>query len=136
MRRVLILQVSAAGRLLGVGGVPVADDSMPRQCRQVWGQSKGLSVGICVIKRSAQYLSLRRSFEGKPDNNRPTRRDGVGQKIRAACCPEKVGSSGFDLCGASEDLVSVEVSHRGRIPRRRPRASLQRAVCTSLVFPA
>ena len=133
VQQVLILLVSASGRLSGVGGVPVAANSMPMQCCWGWGKLTGSSLGICVTKRIAPYLSLCRIFEGKTDNNRPTRQDGVGRKIGAACCPDKVGSSGFALCRASEDLVRVVVGHIGRSFGRRPRASLQGVVHTSFV---
>ena len=32
VKQLLVVQVSAAGRLSGVGGVLVADDYIPRQC--------------------------------------------------------------------------------------------------------
>ena len=128
VRRVLVALVSISGILLGVGGVLVADDSMSRQCCWGWRQSTGSSLGVFVIIRIATYLSLRRSFGGKLNDNWPTRQDGAGRNIGAACCPDKVGSSGCALCGASEKLVQVEVGHTGRSVGRLPRASLQRAV--------
>ena len=67
--------------------------------------------------------------EGKPNNNKPTRQDGVGRRVGATCCPEKVGSSGSALHGASEGLVLLGVDHTGRSVVRRPRAFLRRAVC-------
>ena len=133
VKRVLILQVSASGRLLGVGGVTVAANSMIRQCCWGWGQSTVSSLGVCVIKRITQYLSLRRSFGVKLDENMPNRRDGVGRKIRAACCPKNMESSGFALCRALEDLVRVVLCHTGRSFGRRPRDSLQRESCTLFV---
>ena len=44
-----------------------------------------------------------------------------------------MGSSGFDLCGDSGELVPVVVGHMGRIVGRRPCASLQGAVRMSLI---
>ena len=131
--RVLISQVSTDGRLSGVRGVPVAADSMPRQCRRGWGKLTGSSLGVWVIKHIAPYLSLHRRFEGKTDDNRPTRRDGVGRNIGASCCPENVHSSGFAPCRASEELVRVVVGHIGRSFGRRPHASLRGAVHMSFV---
>ena len=93
----------------------------------------GSSRGVFVLMCSAPYLGLRRNLGGKPDDNWPTRRDGVGQRVGAACCPNKVGSSGCDLHGASEELVRVEVGHTGRGVGRRPCASLQQAVRTSFL---
>ena len=130
---VLVAQVSSAGRFLGVGGVLVEDDSMPRQCCGGWRKSAGSSLGIFAIIRIAPYLILLRSFGGKPDDNRPNRWDGVGRNIGAAWCPGKVGSSRWALCGASEKLLWVEVGQTGRSVGRRPHASLQRAVRTSFV---
>ena len=63
--RGMVLQVSSYVIFSWVGGVSVAADSMPRQCRRGWGQSTRSSLGFCVIKCIAPYLSLRRSFWGK-----------------------------------------------------------------------
>ena len=55
--------------------------------------------------RNNTYITipgLHKSFGGKPDDNRPTRQDGGGRMIGAACCPKKVGSSGCALYGVSE----------------------------------
>ena len=43
--------------------------------------------------------------EEKPDNDQQTRQDGVGRRVGASCCPEKVGSYGRALHGALEGLV-------------------------------
>ena len=62
--------------------------------------------------RSKTYrtiLILRRIFCGKPDDNQPTRLDGVGRRVGADCFPDKVGSSGWALHRALEELVRVEV---------------------------
>ena len=55
------------------------------------------------------------------------------QKIGDTCCPDKVGSSGFALCRASEELGSLEVGHKGRRVGRLPCAYLRREVCTSFI---
>ena len=56
-----------------------------------------------------------------------------GRRVGAACCPEKVGSSGCNLHGSLEELLQVELGHTGRGVGRRPCASLQRAVRTSFL---
>ena len=66
--------------------------------------------------------------EGKPNNNQPTRQDGVGRRVGATCCPDKVGSSGRSLHVASEGLVFLGVVHTGGSVVRRPRAFLLLAV--------
>ena len=71
---------------------------------------------------------LRSSFGGKPDNNQPTRQDGVGRRFGAACCPDKVGSSGRALHGASEGQVLLGVGHTGTSVVRRRCAFLRLAV--------
>ena len=101
VRRVLISQVSAAGRLSVVRYVPVAANYIPRQCHQGWGKSTGLYLDVCVIKRIAPYISLHRRFEETPDANRPTLQDGLEQKIGYPCYHDKVSSSELDICGAS-----------------------------------
>ena len=129
----MILEVSAAGRLSGVGGVPIADNLMPSQSLQGLGKSTGSSLGVCVIKRIAPYLSLHRSFEKKTNENRTTRKDGVKRNIGATYCTKKVGYSQFTLYGASEELIRAELGHTWRSVGRCPCASIQRAVCTSFV---
>ena len=62
VQRGLVFQVSAAGRLSVFIGVPIAADYMPSQCCWGWGKSTGFSLGVCVIKRIAPYLSLNRRF--------------------------------------------------------------------------
>ena len=73
--------------------------------------------------------------EGKPENNQLTRQDGVGCRVGATCCPDKVGSFGCALHGALEGLVLLGVGHTGRSVVRRPRASYgwRSAVRTSFV---
>ena len=71
---------------------------------------------------------LRSSFGGKPNNNHPSRQDGVGLDFGAACCPNKVGSSGRALHGALEGLVLLGVGHTWRSVVRRPCALLRLAV--------
>ena len=66
--------------------------------------------------------------EGKPDNNQPTRQYGVGRRVVAACCPNKVSSSGRALHGALEGIVLLGVGHTGRSVARRPRAFLRLTV--------
>ena len=66
--------------------------------------------------------------EGKSDKNQSTRQDGMGRIVGAACCPEKVGSSGRALHGSSEGLVLLGVDHTGRTVVRCPRAFLRLAV--------
>ena len=80
------------------------------------------------IKTYRTILILRRIFCGKPDDNQPTRLDGVVWMIGADCSPKKVLSSRFALCGASGYLFSVELGHTRRSYGRRPRASLRRSV--------
>ena len=133
VRRILVVQVSAADILLGVEGVLVSADSIPNQYCQGWRQLTGFSLGVFLIIRIAPYLSLHRSFGGKPDDNRTTQKDGVGRKIRPVCCSNKVGSYGCALYEDSENLVRVEVGHTGRSSGRSPCASLWRAVCTPFV---
>ena len=65
VQRRLVLQVSEAGRLLWVGGAPVAADSMPRQWCQGRGQLAVSSLSVCVVRRVAPYIILCRSFCGK-----------------------------------------------------------------------
>ena len=72
------MQISAAGRLLGVEYALVAVYSMPRQCCQGRRKFTGSSLGVFVIIRISQYLGLSRSFGRKIDGNRPTRGYGVG----------------------------------------------------------
>ena len=130
---VLVAQVSASGRLLGVRGVIVTANFMPRQCCRGRRKLTRLYLGVFVVICIAPYISLRRSLGRKLDENRPNRRDGVGQKTGDACFPDKVGYSGCALCGALDKLVQVEVGHTGRSVGRRPRASLRREVRTSFV---
>ena len=68
------------------------------------------------------------ALEGKLDNNHPTRQDGVGCRVGAVCCPDKVGSSGCALHRASEGLGLLGVGHTGISVVRHPCAFLQRAV--------
>ena len=68
---------------------------------------------------------LRSSFGGKLNNNLPTRQDCVGHIFGAACCTDKVGSSGRALHRDSEGLVLLGVGHTGRSVVRRPRAFLR-----------
>ena len=133
VRRVLVAQVSIDGRLSVSEDFLVAVDSMPRQRCQGWRLSVGSSWGVFVVICSALYLGLHISFGGKPDENRLTRRDGIGRRVRAACCPNKVGSSGCALRGALEELARVEEGQTGRSVRRRTRAYLQREVHTEFV---
>ena len=83
----------------------------------------GSSLGVFVTGGNKPYLSLCRSFVGKTPNT-------IGQPDKmsgdvSSCCPDKVGSSGFALYGASEKLVCVDVGHKGRSVGRCPCASLR-----------
>ena len=103
---------------------------MPTYCCWGWRQSTGSSLCVFVIIHIALYRGLCRRFGRKPDGNRPTWRDGVGQNIRYTCCTDKVESSGCALCVASEKLVRVDVDYTWKSVGRCHRASIQRAVRT------
>ena len=133
IQRVLVAQVSATGIFLCVWDFLFTANSILMQCFWGWRYSTGSSQCVLVIICIAPYLGLRGSFGGKLDDNRPTRQDGVGRKIIANSCTNKVVSFGCAIYGALEELVQVELGHTGSSIGRRPRASLRRAVRTMYV---
>ena len=71
---------------------------------------------------------LHSSFDGKPNNNKPTRQDSERRIFGAASCPNKVGSSDRALNGAYEGLVLLGVCHTQRSVVRLPIAFIRLAV--------